>query len=401
MTIINDFLDKQISIADQLNLLNLPKIEPPQATSPGKMTSKVSKRKARRAAPYKGGAPYLSNQSEYFINIYQYNFFLDIINSIFMVALNNITGIADESTLKISHNFLRNSMILSFFLNTEFYNNDYDFISEDISRQLYNKFFFIHGSNIFSSNSNIKTQSQQTQQIKLIINNSIVNVVLEYFKEPMTTPIQIIAKFNEHFQQFSSLYPDIDALFKITQPLPPPPPPTPPAQPVVSGPDDQLYMYLDLYFGTLTFPYREVARHHAPPYSSTSAVDCISDNSINLMCNKIKLLFLGNNATRFVLDEDFSALSVPFIKELLVRFQDFTSIQQEAERLIDISGPEPAFAFGTNPVAVQGGKIKYKKSKKIKKNRKTKKNKKVIKNRKTKKNKKVKKNKKTKNNKKK
>ena len=201
MTIINDFLDKQISIADQLNLLNLPKIEPPQATSPGKMTSKVSKRKARRAAPYKGGAPYLSNQSEYFINIYQYNFFLDIINSIFMVALNNITGIADESTLKISHNFLRNSMILSFFLNTEFYNNDYDFISEDISRQLYNKFFFIHGSNIFSSNSNIKTQSQQTQQIKLIINNSIVNVVLEYFKEPMTTPIQIIAKFNEHFHK--------------------------------------------------------------------------------------------------------------------------------------------------------------------------------------------------------
>ena len=419
MGFINDFLDKQISIADQLNLFNLPKIDQPTPDallpSISKVQSSVNdKRKARRkgATPYGkvGGGPFLSKQSEYFINIYQYNFFLDIINCVFMIVLNNIKEIrevAEPDKLSIVSNFLKNSMILSFFLNTEFYNNDYDFISEPESISLYNKFFFIGGTGIFPPESNIKTQAEQTQNIKLIIDTSIANVIFGYLSG--ATSINLIVKFNEEFQKFSSLYPHIDALFKITETMPPPPPL--PGQPVQVDSDEetdnQLYTYLDLYFGTLKFPYREEERQ-------PSIVYCISDISINEMCDKIKHLFLGLPKD-FVQDPTFEPLCLWFIQQLVITFQQFKSVQDSTDLLIDqknevarqkqlqfmqpfqIPGPTPAIPLGSpfQPIAVQGGKIKYKKSKKIKKNRKTKKNKKLKKNRKTKKkyNKRVKKNK--------
>ncbi len=274
---VQEFLDKQISLADQLNLLNLcPLIQPNEMVEFGRFQVDLEEQ------DFKGPIKYA------FINIYEYNYFLDIMNSMFIYA------IATDRRVDYLKTYILNSIILSLFLNTEFYNNDYDFASEPISQELYN--FFIYNRDMANT---IKSN------IDLCIKKFLISVEKEsQFIEFNTKLTEIFGFMYKKVYDLFTLYPEHD------------------------------YPYLDLYFGILNFPY---VQESVFPYVQESVYDlgqptynikCASDSNVIIICERIKYLFLYHDFSG-----DFSQFRTDFTQFIDLYFKYYGNLLETFKKL--------------------------------------------------------------------
>jgi len=272
---VQDFLDKQISLADQLNLLNLcPLIQPEEMAEFARFQVELKEEDGEQ--DFKGP---INNA---FINIYEYNYFLDIMNSIF------INHIANHPRVGYVQTYILNSIILSLFLNTEFYNNDYDFASESESQELYK--FFIDNRGIANT---IKSK------IDLCIKNFLISV------EKESQFIEFNTKLTEIFE---IIYEKVYVLFTLY-------------------PDDD-YPYLDLYFGILNFPYVENDLG-TPTYN----IKCASDSNVINICERIKYLLLNPPLLGDDFPRDFSEFTIDLSQFIDLYFKYYGNLLETFQKL--------------------------------------------------------------------